>query len=69
MGLPSMSETRIRLSGFLDPFLVDLYPNLAIRILLFYRQRNVDKKGSPREQGIILPLGLKTEDLKALKDV
>lgn len=63
MGLQSMSETRIRLSGFINPFLVGPHPTLAVMILQFCRQKDMDKEDSSREKGKILTLGLKTEDL------
>lgn len=58
-----MSETRIRLNGFINPFLVGPHLNLAVTILQFCRQRDVDKEDSPREKGKMLSLGLRTEDL------
>lgn len=63
MGLQSMSETRIRLSGFINPFLVGPQPTLAVMLLQFCRQRDMDKEDSPREKGKILSLEPRTEDL------
>lgn len=57
-----MSETGIRLSGFINPFLVGPHPNLAVTILQFCRQRDVDKIDFPREKAK-MSLGLRTEDL------
>lgn len=67
LALQSLSETRIRLSGFLDPFIMGHHPNLAVKILQFYSKGiKIKMIFQGKKRKIDIHLGLRP-DLIALK--